>query len=67
LLPALAQTAPNQPAPAQPARLAFEVATIKPAAMIPAVRGVVHELMKPEQACELYRALKEDQKTHERA
>ena len=29
---ALAQTAPNQPAPAQPARLAFEVASIKLAA-----------------------------------
>lgn len=29
---ALAQTAPNQPAPAQPVRLAFEVASIKPSA-----------------------------------
>jgi uncharacterized protein (TIGR03435 family) len=29
---ALAQTAPNQPAPAQPAKLAFEVASIKPSA-----------------------------------
>jgi putative autoinducer-2 (AI-2) aldolase len=38
-----------------------------PSAMIQAVREVVHELMKPEQAYELYRALKEDQKTHERA
>jgi putative autoinducer-2 (AI-2) aldolase len=37
-----------------------------PAAMIQAVREVVHELMKPEQAYELYRTLKEDQKTHER-
>lgn len=38
-----------------------------PSAMIQAVRKVVHELMSPEQAYELYRALKEDQKTHERA
>jgi len=29
---AIAQTVPNQPAPAQPAKLAFEVASIKPAA-----------------------------------
>jgi putative autoinducer-2 (AI-2) aldolase len=38
-----------------------------PAAMIQAVREVVHELIKPEQAYELYRTLKEDQKTHERS
>jgi putative autoinducer-2 (AI-2) aldolase len=31
-----------------------------PAAMIQAVRAVVHELMKPEQAYELYRTLKEE-------
>jgi putative autoinducer-2 (AI-2) aldolase len=37
-----------------------------PAAMIQAVRHVVHELMKPEQAYELYRTLKEDHETHER-
>jgi len=38
-----------------------------PAAMIQAVRKVVHELMKPERAYELYRALKEEQKSDERA